>query len=109
MAILLRLCGHEVAIARNGPVALAKARAEKPDVVLLDLGLPLRSGCDVAKELSRGMVTVSPTRKRGFDLVPRLRVGLTGTAYGASHADFNSNASSERRRAAPPRLKTSSA
>jgi two-component system, OmpR family, response regulator len=52
MAILLRLCGHEVAIARNGPSALAKARAEKPDVVLLDIGLPLMSGYDVARELS---------------------------------------------------------
>ncbi len=52
MAILLRLGGHDVAIARNGAAALEYARINKPDVVLLDLGLPLVNGFDVAKQLS---------------------------------------------------------
>jgi CheY-like chemotaxis protein len=52
MAILLRFAGHDVVIARNGVSALELARARKPDVVLLDLGLPLMSGYDVARALS---------------------------------------------------------
>ncbi len=52
MAILLRLNGHQVAVTRNGPAALEYAQINKPDVVLLDLGLPLMSGFDVAKGLS---------------------------------------------------------
>ena len=52
MALLLRLHGHQVAIARNGPAALELARNNKPDVVLLDLGLPLMNGFDVARQLS---------------------------------------------------------
>jgi two-component system, OmpR family, response regulator len=53
MAILLRLFGHSVVIVQNGPAALEYARINKPDVVLLDLGLPLMNGFDVAKRLSK--------------------------------------------------------
>ncbi len=52
MALLLRMYGHEVECAANGPTALAKARIDKPDVVLLDLGLPGMSGFDVAQQLN---------------------------------------------------------
>jgi len=52
MAMLLRMCGHNVEIAANGPTALEKARTDEPDVVLLDLGLPGMSGYDVARQLS---------------------------------------------------------
>ena len=53
MAMLLRIYGHDVEIAANGPTALEKARTDKPDVVLLDLGLPGMSGYDVARQLSK--------------------------------------------------------
>ena len=52
MALLLRIYGHSVEIASNGPIALEKARADKPEVVLLDIGLPGMSGYDVARQLS---------------------------------------------------------
>jgi CheY-like chemotaxis protein len=39
MAMLLRLYGHEVAIALNGWEALRKAQAKPPDVVLLDISM----------------------------------------------------------------------
>src|SRR5438105_4057607 len=52
MAILLRMYDHAVEIAANGPIALEKVRMDKPDVVLLDLGLPGMSGYDVARQLS---------------------------------------------------------
>ena len=40
LSMLLRLHGHEVQIARTGPTALEMASASRPDVVLLDIGLP---------------------------------------------------------------------
>ena len=52
-AELLRMCGHVVRVANCGPDALAKAAAEVPDVVLLDIGLPGMSGWDVAERLRR--------------------------------------------------------
>jgi CheY-like chemotaxis protein len=52
MATWLRICGHDVEMATNGPTALAKARTDKADVVVLDLGLPGMSGYDVARQLS---------------------------------------------------------
>jgi CheY-like chemotaxis protein len=51
LAQLLRAAGHEVATAHDGDAALAVARSFRPDVVLLDLGLPGRDGYEVARAL----------------------------------------------------------
>ena len=51
MAMLLRLWGHDVCIAHDGPGALALAFTYRPDVVLLDLGLPGMDGFEVARRL----------------------------------------------------------
>jgi len=51
LAVVLRLRGHEVRVAHDGPAALEAALAEPPDVVLLDIGLPGMSGYDVARRL----------------------------------------------------------
>jgi CheY-like chemotaxis protein len=48
IATLLRLAGHGVHTARNGWEALQVARQVRPDVVLLDLGLPGMSGYELA-------------------------------------------------------------
>ena len=40
LSIMLRLQRHEVMVAHDGPTALAAAPVMKPDVVLLDLGMP---------------------------------------------------------------------
>jgi CheY-like chemotaxis protein len=45
--------GHEVRTALDGQSAISTALAYRPDVVLLDLGLPIVSGLDVARELRR--------------------------------------------------------
>ncbi len=50
-ALLLTSWGHEPLTAYDGPTALELARSEHPDVILLDLGLPGRTGWDVAREL----------------------------------------------------------
>ena len=51
LAILLRLWGHEVLIAHDGPGALDLAGARCPDVVRLDVGLPGMDGYEVARRL----------------------------------------------------------
>ena len=51
LGLLLRLYGHKVEIARTGPTALQMASASRPDVVLLDIGLPGMDGFQVAQQL----------------------------------------------------------
>jgi len=51
LAILLGLWGHDVREAYNGADALATASAFRPDVVLLDILLPVLNGYQVARQL----------------------------------------------------------
>jgi len=39
--------GYEVATASNGEEALQKARSVKPDLIILDVMMPFRTGMDV--------------------------------------------------------------
>jgi DNA-binding response OmpR family regulator len=49
----LRHGGFGVITASNGPDALMLARAQRPDLIVLDLGLPRLDGIEVAKTLRR--------------------------------------------------------
>jgi two-component system, chemotaxis family, CheB/CheR fusion protein len=51
LAHLLKLEGCRVETAADGPLALETAKAQQPDVVLLDLGLPGMDGYEVARLL----------------------------------------------------------
>jgi CheY-like chemotaxis protein len=51
LAQLLRLFGHEVWQAYSGRDALALARTHRPDLVLLDIGMPDLNGYEVARQL----------------------------------------------------------
>jgi CheY-like chemotaxis protein len=51
MARFLKLLGHDVRVAHDGPSALGAARAERPEVILLDIGLPGMDGYQVARAL----------------------------------------------------------
>jgi signal transduction histidine kinase len=53
LARLLRLLNHEVWIAFDGPTGLETARAHRPEVLLLDIGLPGMDGYQVAEQLRR--------------------------------------------------------
>ena len=50
-AAVLRQNGHEVQTAFNGPGGLDIVRQFKPEIILLDIGLPGMSGYDVARTL----------------------------------------------------------
>ena len=51
LAMLLRLAGHEVHTAHGGQAALALASAVRPEIALLDIGMPDLDGYEVAKQL----------------------------------------------------------
>jgi two-component system KDP operon response regulator KdpE len=57
LGIGLRAAGHEVLIAADGRTALQALREDRPDMVVLDLGLPDLSGVEVLRQL-RGWSTV---------------------------------------------------
>jgi DNA-binding response OmpR family regulator len=48
---LMAKCGYEVAVARNGEEALALVESFLPDLVLLDVMMPRRSGYEVCQKM----------------------------------------------------------
>ena len=54
LAVLLRLDGHQVALAYDGPQAIEIAQTERPSVILLDIGLPGMDGYEVCRRLREG-------------------------------------------------------
>jgi PAS domain S-box-containing protein len=51
LARLLRMLGHETEVAHDGPEGIEAARTHRPDVILLDIGLPTIDGYLVARTL----------------------------------------------------------
>jgi signal transduction histidine kinase len=51
LALLLRLAGHDVRVAHDGAAALAAVEPDPPDLVFLDIGMPVMNGYDVARRL----------------------------------------------------------
>ena len=51
LAELLKLLGHSVAVAFDGPSALRAAPQIKPEVMLIDIGLPAMDGYELARRL----------------------------------------------------------
>jgi signal transduction histidine kinase len=75
VADLLRLRGHEVTVVEDGPSAVALICSEKPDVALIDIGLPDMDGYEVARRIRREL-----TEKR-----PRL-IAMTGYGQASDRA-----------------------
>lgn len=71
--------GYEVAVARDGKEGVEKATAGKPDIILLDVMLPVMSGLDVCRTLRRrGIETpilMLTARSEETDKVVGLEVG----------------------------------
>jgi len=72
LAELLRDVGHEVAVAYSPVAALAVVEAFRPEVAVLDIGLPVMDGYELAARLRSNPVTANC-----------LLIALTG--YGQSH------------------------
>ena len=51
LEFLLTRGGYEVAVARDGAEALALVESLAPDLMLLDVMMPVRSGYDVCREI----------------------------------------------------------
>ncbi|HET7431278.1 MAG TPA: response regulator transcription factor [Nocardioides sp.] len=78
LGIALRAEGHEVLIAGDGRTALQAVREDRPDVVVLDLGLPDLSGVEVLRQLrawSTTPVVVLSARAESGEKVQALDLG----------------------------------
>src|SRR5205823_1000103 len=60
LALLLRLAGQEVRVAYDGPTAVLIARAFRPQVALLDIGMPGMDGYELARRLREQPDTARP-------------------------------------------------
>jgi DNA-binding response OmpR family regulator len=74
----LERAGFAVAAADDGESALRAAHRDRPDIVILDLGLPGLDGLDVARELRRGgevPIIMLTARTEEADRVAGLELG----------------------------------
>ena len=71
-SMLLMSCGHQVIRASDGFEGIRKAKVEKPDIALIDIGMPGMDGHEVARRLKEDPAT------KGIALI-----ALTG--YGQPH------------------------
>jgi DNA-binding response OmpR family regulator len=74
----LEHAGFAVITAADGPSALTAARLRKPDVMVLDLGLPGMDGLDVARALRRESdvpIVILTARDDEFDRILGLEIG----------------------------------
>jgi PAS domain S-box-containing protein len=53
LRMVLELLGHRVQVAHDGHAGLEAARADIPDVMLIDIGLPTMTGYEIAKAVRR--------------------------------------------------------
>jgi DNA-binding response OmpR family regulator len=74
----LRNAGFEVIVVGDGGSAVASVRSAKPDLLVLDLGLPGRDGLDVAREIRRWSdtpIVVLTARGDETDRIVGLEIG----------------------------------
>jgi CheY-like chemotaxis protein len=74
--VLLQMWGHEAEAAYSAEDAISKAMAFDPDVVLMDIGIPVMNGFDLAKELRQycpGARFLAVTGYTRADIVRRAR------------------------------------
>jgi PAS domain S-box-containing protein len=76
LAQLVRMLGHAAEVAYDGPSALEKARANPPDVVLCDIGLPGLSGYEVARALRAERVAIRLVAITGYARADDVRLAV---------------------------------
>ncbi|MFM0007934.1 MULTISPECIES: response regulator transcription factor [Paraburkholderia] len=81
LEFLMKRSGYEVGIARDGEEALAQMIAFQPDLVLLDVMLPLRNGFEVCQKIrensawNRVKVVMLSAKGRDLDVSKGLALG----------------------------------
>jgi len=103
-AEVIRLLGHEVEVALDGPRALQRASTFRPTVALVDIGLPVMDGYEVARRLRKAAGTTplklvavtgygeeasrEMSLKAGFDLhtVKPVQLDRLRSLLGSGHA-----------------------
>lgn len=82
---LLDLMGHETRVAFDGPSALEIVRTFQPDIAVLDIGLPVMDGYELARRL-RELPSLQRTR-----LVALTGYGQLSDRHGSAAAGFNAH------------------
>ena len=79
--LILQRAGHEVETASNGDIALQKLGAFSPDLILLDLLMPVKSGVEFLTEYNRtkhhpsARIVVFTNFESGPEINEALRLG----------------------------------
>jgi DNA-binding response OmpR family regulator len=87
LSLRLAKRGYEVIEAQDGEITLAQARAQQPDVIVLDVMMPLKNGWEVARALRQDETT------KGLGIIILTAIGekvneMTSPLYGADeHID----------------------
>jgi DNA-binding response OmpR family regulator len=81
LEFLMQQSGYKICIARDGEEALMQMAAFQPDLVLLDVMLPLRNGFDVCQKIrensawNRVKVVMLSAKGRDFEVTKGLALG----------------------------------
>jgi len=82
MEFILARQGHTLLVATNGEDGLAKAKAEKPDLILLDIMMPRIDGYEVARriredaEISATPIIMLSAKAQDDDVKKGMEVGV---------------------------------
>jgi DNA-binding response OmpR family regulator len=60
LGLLFELDGHTIRLAHDGPSAVAEAKEFQPEVILMDIGLPIFNGNEAASQIRKQQEVVRP-------------------------------------------------
>ncbi len=85
LEFLMKREGYEVSIANDGEEAVARIRSEQPDLVLLDVMMPKKSGFEVCQEIKSDpalkMVRILMLTAKGRDTEVAKGLAMGADAY----------------------------
>jgi DNA-binding response OmpR family regulator len=85
LEFLLQRNGYEVRVARNGEEALTAIERDPPDLVLLDIMMPIKSGYEVCKRIRErpewGHMKVVMLSAKGRDVEVARGMGIGADLY----------------------------
>ncbi len=85
LEFLMKREGFEVSVARDGEEAVAKIRSERPDLVLLDVMMPKKTGFEVCQEVRAdgelGQTKILMLTAKGRDTEMAKGLALGADAY----------------------------